>query len=85
MFFYVIIHKRLSYCPCRGHVDGSHDYIWNHNRTTAGTQPMPLSYGHAAAMLIDPMITSLAYGGTTTGPRQGHNQCRYHMVMPRPC
>jgi len=48
MFFYVIIHKRLS-------------------------------YGHAADRLIDPMITS----GTTTGPRQGHNQCRYHMVMPR--
>jgi len=40
-----------------------------------------LLYGHAAAMLMDPMITS----GTTTVPRQGYNQCRYHMVMPRPC
>jgi len=35
---------------CRGHVDGSHDYIWNHNRSTAG-----------------------------------NIQCRYHIVMPRPC
>jgi len=81
--FYVIIHKLLLYCPCRGHVDRSrrrlNDYIWNRNRATAGTYTMSLSYGHAAVRLIDPMITS----GTATGPRQGHIQCHYHMVMPR--
>jgi len=56
------IYNAIIILSCRGNVDRSHYYIRNHNMTTAGSQPMPLSYCHAVAMLIDPIIT---YGTTT--------------------
>jgi len=72
-------HNAIIILSCRGHVDGSNYYIFslrrNHNSAAAGTHTMQLSYCHAVAMLMDPIITYLAYGGTTTVPRQGHTQC----------